>query len=658
MFNKLKITGSQILLFLMGFSIPVISFSQTDTIPAKKYEKPGEVEIIGQKNPVVWSLQARKITVISNEEIVSSSATTIQDLLEYASSVDIRQRNVHGVQADIQVRGGTADEVMVLINGVNITDSQTGHFNLDIPLDISSVERIEVLHGSGARVYGANAYKGVINIITKKNVTSLNVGLDWGQYNLINTTAAAGLKSGKLYNGVSFSHNRSDGFTDNTDYKINNIYYQGELDLRSADLSWQGGINSKAFGANDFYSPSFPLQYEETGSGFGSLEIRTKGKIKLSGVGYFRSHNDHFLLKRNLPAFYENYHLTNTYGFRINAAYQSVLGKTSMGIEERHETIESTSLGNNLSLEIKIKGTDSLYYSKGYKRITYSYFLEHNYRINNLYITGGILLNLNNGHHNKIEIFPGIDLSYHILNNKAKIFASVNRSLRLPTFTDMFYKDPSNEGDKDLNPEEILAFETGMEYSSAGKSVSLTLFRDRGRNVIDWVWIPESNIYKAMNISEVTTRGLETSGNYHFNNDGYRFINPGNLVCSYTFIDLERATGDYVSKYSLDYLKHKLQLSFSFDIKRKVNFNWQVSYNSRNGSYVDYNTQTSTRFISSFKPYWLADLKISYDIKSVNLFVSATNLFNTKYTDVGNLIQSGRWMIAGIRVNIIKGQSL
>ena len=122
---------------IIGVSVPLNSFSQTDTIPTKKYELPGEVEIIGQKNPDVWSQQARKITVISREEIVSSSATTIQDLLEYASSVDIRQRNIHGVQADIQVRGGTADEVMILINGVNVSDSQTGHFNLDIPVDIS-----------------------------------------------------------------------------------------------------------------------------------------------------------------------------------------------------------------------------------------------------------------------------------------------------------------------------------------------------------------------------------------------------------------------------------------------------------------------------------------------------------------------------------------
>ena len=654
MHKLLKTIFLHLLLFLVVLLKPICSYSQIDTLSAKKYENPGEVEIIGQRTPAVWSEVARKITIISKEEIVSSSATTIQDLLEYASSVDIRQRNINGVQADIQIRGGTADEVMILLNGVNITDSQTGHFNLDIPLDLSSVERIEILHGSGARIYGANAYKGIINIITKKNLSQLSGGLNLGQHNLINGYGSADLKSGKLYNGFSYSHNTSNGFTENTDYRIQNIYYQGELNNSSADLFWQAGVNSKAFGANDFYSPSFPEQFEETASRFGSLEISTKGKIKITGVGYLRSHNDHFLLKRNMPAFYENFHLTHNYGIRINASFTSIMGKTSMGIEDRTERIVSTSLGNNLSSPIKISEADSAYYSKGYTRTTYSYFLEHNFSLNNLYITGGFLLNHNKDFHNKIEIFPGIDLSYKLFGNKAKVFGSINRSLRQPTFIDMFYKDPSNEGNPFLNPEEITAMETGFEYIDNVKSSAVTLFRDRCKQVIDWVWFPESGTYKAMNISEVTTRGIEINLKYKFKNNGYSHINIENIGSSYTYINLEKATGNYVSKYSLDYLKHKLQIFVTYNFFKKINFNWQISYNSRNGSYIDYDSLTKTLSTSTFKPYWLFDAKIYFKIKSADLFVSATNLLNTKYTDIGNLIQSGRWITTGIRVNIIK----
>lgn len=654
MFKSINVSVGQILLIIFILILPGSVFSQIDTLSGKKFEIPGEVEIIGQRTPSVWSEVARKITIISKEEIVSSSATTIQDLLEYASGVDIRQRNINGVQADIQIRGGTADEVMILINGVNITDSQTGHFNLDIPVDLSSVERIEILHGSGARIYGANAYKGVINIITKKNLSQLSGGINLGQHKLIGGYGSADLKSGKLYNGLALSHNSSDGFTANTDYKIKNIYYQGELDNRGANLFWQAGINSKAFGANDFYSPSFPDQFEETESRFGSLEISTKGRIKITGVGYLRSHNDHFLLKRNIPAFYENFHLTHNYGLRINAIYTSKFGKTSMGIEDRTERIVSTSLGNDLSAPVKIRGADSSYYTKGYARTTYSYFLEQNISFNNLYITGGFLLNHNKDFHNQIEIFPGIDLSYKLPGNKSKVFGSINRSLRQPTFTDMFYRDPANEGNPSLNPEDITAMETGFEYRNNVNSSAVTLFRDRCKQVIDWVWLPESGIYKAMNISEVTTRGIELNWKYHFKSQGYTFLNVENIGSSYTFIDLEKASENYVSKYSLDYLKHKLQIFATYNLFKKIKFNWQVSYNSRNGSYIDYDASTNTRFESSFKPYWLVDAKAYFKIKSADLFISATNLLNTKYTDIGNLIQAGRWVTAGIKVNIIR----
>jgi vitamin B12 transporter len=638
---------------------PVTSFAQADdSISINKNEELGEVEIIGQRTPAVYSQMARKVTVITREDIMSSSASTIQDLLEYTSSVDIRQRNVHGVQADIQLRGGTFDEVMILINGINITDSQTGHFNLDIPVELSSVERIEILHGSGARIYGANAYKGIINIITKKNSNQLTGGINYGQHNLFHSNASAGFVYGKLYNGVTFSHNSSDGFTENTDYKINHIYYQGEINNQSVNIFWQAGLNRKAFGANDFYSPSFPEQYEETASRFGSLELRTKGKIKISGLFYLRSHQDHFLLKRNIPSFYENYHVTYNYGIRVNASFTSNLGKSSVGIEDRNENILSTVLGENLSSPVKVERTDSTYYLKGYSRNTLSYFMEQNYTVNNLYITGGFLLNLNKDFNNKFEIFPGIDLSYSLFDNNAKVFASLNRSLRLPTFTDMFYKDPSNEGNSELNPEELMAFETGIEYTSNNKSTGVTFFRDQGKHVIDWIWLSDRQIYKAMNISEVTTRGFELSGKYHFQNDRYRLFSINDLGTSYTYIDLEKSTGKYESKYSLDYLKHKLQLFVTCNIIKKINVNWQVSYISRNGSYIDYDTLTNTLFISPFKPYWLVDTKISYTIRHINLFVVATNLFNTKYIDIGNLIQPGRWIITGVQFDFFHDKKI
>ena len=642
--------------YLITLVIRINSFGQVkDTVFTTRNFELGEVEIIGQRVPAVYSHLARKVTIISHEEIDSSPASTLQDLLEYAASVDIRQRNVHGVQADIQFRGGTFDEVMILLNGINITDAQTGHFNLDLPVELASIERIEILHGSGARIYGANAYKGVINIITKENTNQITAGINYGQYGSFYSFASAGLAKERLYNNISLSRNTSKGFTENTDYKINHFYYQGGINDQHINIFWQAGSNRKSFGANDFYSPSFPEQFEETATGFGSLGFSTKGKIKLSGAGYWRRHNDHFLLKRNDPDFYENYHLTDIYGIKVNASFNNVLGKTSLGIEDRNEGILSTVLGEDLISPVKVRTKDSSYYTKGYTRNTIGYFLEHNYIRNNFSVTGGFLVNMNNDYHNKIEIFPGLDISYLLFDQKIKLFASINRSLRLPTFTDMFYKDPANEGNTKLNPEELLAFETGIDYKLKQYSTSFTFFRDQSIHVIDWIWLPDRQVYKAMNITEVTTRGFEISGEYHLrdNSDGSFQLN--NMGASYTFIDLEKATGNFVSKYSLDYLKHKLRLYLTYNITGKIHTDWQVSYIYRNGSYIDIDSQTMTLFTSSFKPYWLMDLRLDYTTGIIKLYAEVSNLLDTRYTDVGNLLQSGRWIIGGIQLNISYG---
>jgi iron complex outermembrane receptor protein len=321
------------------------SFAQEKDSIKMKVEL-GGVEIIGQRTPSVFNSPARTITVISPEEIKATHSSTLQDILEQIPFVDIRQRNIHGVQADVSFRGGSFDQVMILINGVNITDPQTGHFNLDLPVELGSVERIEILHGSGSRLYGSNALKGLIYIITRKNENTVTGGFDYGQHGLLHTFASAGIVTGKLYNNISFSKDISGGYTVNTDYNITHFYYRGGIKGRLAELGWQAGTGGKAFGANDFYSPSFPEQYEETSSKFGSIGLSTNGKIKFSATGYWRGHNDHFLLKRSDPKFYQNYHQTGIYGLRTNVLFTTALGKTSMGFDHRFEVIADFAVGN------------------------------------------------------------------------------------------------------------------------------------------------------------------------------------------------------------------------------------------------------------------------------------------------------------------------
>ncbi len=606
-----------------------------------------EVEIIGQRTPAVYNNIAREISVISNNEIKTSPSATIQDLLEYVPFADIRQRNIHGVQADIQFRGGTFDQVMVMLNGINITDPQTGHFNLDLPVDLSSIERIEVLHGSGARLYGANAYKGVINFITKKDQNLVSTGLSYGQYGLLRASATAGVSNGKIFNNISFSRNTSGGFTENTDYSISNLFYNGGITRDRINVQWQAGSSGKAFGANDFYTPSFADQYEETSSRFAGIILNTMGKIKVSATGSWRRHNDHFLLKRNDPAFYENFHRTDIIGSRINATFKSFLGKTSFGLESRYEGILSSALGNDMNLPVKIYGSDKKY-SKSYSRFTSGIFSEHNYTLNNFSATGGLLVNINSDQ-DKISLFPGMDISYKLFDQKFRLFASVNRSLRLPTFTDMFYNDPANEGNAALIPEKLLAFEAGTDLNLNNYTAGVTLFRDMGKDVIDWAWDPGLKKYMALNITEITTRGIEFRSEIKLSH--LRSFSIDKIVFSYAYIDLKKSTPGYESKYSLDHLKHKVQIGLSQKISTSIGAEWRLSYYNRNGTYLDYDTSSRTLFSSPFKPYILADTRIWYRTGIFTAHIDVSNLFDAKYTDTGNLIQPGRWLTAGIQLN-------
>jgi vitamin B12 transporter len=623
-----------------------VSAQESDTLSFSRDLELEEVEIVSQASPDIFDQQARTITIITSSQIESSPAASIQDILEYAGSLDIRQRNTNGVQADIQLRGGSFDQVLVLLNGINITDPQTGHFNLNIPVELSSVERIEILHGSAARIYGANAYKGAINIVTKTRENSVGASLQYGQYNQLHTGISAGFARKKFSGALSLNSKTSEGFTDNTDYKIRNLYYQGGYDMGDFRLYWQTGLNAREFGANDFYSPSFPDQFEENTAGFTSAGFSLKKQWELNGQAYWRRHSDHFLLKRDDPEFYENYHLSDVYGFKINTLFNSKFGETYLGIEGRREGILSTVLGNKMDKPKEIKNMDGEFYTNSYSRDYYGLFVQQKYFIGRAFVNGGFLMSANADYKNQIAFFPGIDGGYYLADN-TKLFFSLNRSLRLPTFTDMFYRDPVNQGNSDLNPEKLDAFEMGIQWKPGNFRHRITVFLDKGYDVIDWVMSDSSNIYHAQNIGKTFSNGVEI--NLEYNNPlSASAWQIKSLGLSYAFVNQTSSSAGFDSKYAGDYLRNKLILYSNINLLPRLGLDFQLSYFARNGSYPDIDTQSLHRHNVDFKPYWLGDAKLRYRSEYFSLFVKASNVFNTSYTDVGSLIQAGRWVSIGV----------
>ncbi|MGZ5196793.1 MAG: TonB-dependent receptor, partial [Kaistella sp.] len=195
------------------------------------------------------------VTVITRDQLQNSPAKSIEEVLAQFTGFDIRRRGGNGVQADISVRGSSFEQVLILVNGVRMSDSQTGHNSMNIPFDLASVERIEIIKGPSARSFGQNAYAGVVNIITKpSDVENVTISASGGDFETYSLGIGANFGSRKISNFIQVNSSASDGYRYNTDYKINNIFYQNEIALQNGNLKFQAGIQEKKFGANGFYA--------------------------------------------------------------------------------------------------------------------------------------------------------------------------------------------------------------------------------------------------------------------------------------------------------------------------------------------------------------------------------------------------------------------
>jgi vitamin B12 transporter len=624
-------------------------FAQTDTSRVKMEYDLDEVEVSVQRAPVAFSQVARIVSVISREEIEAAPVQSIQELLKYVLSVDVRQRGANGVQADISVRGGSFDQTLILLNGINISDPQTGHHSLDLPVSLKNIQRIEILEGSAARVFGPNAFSGVVNIITSsEGITNLKVGASVGQHKLIDANVSGNLSTGCWNQFIAFNRTSSAGYTENTDYKIWNGFYQAKLDTKPGTLDFQFGHTNKAFGANSFYSAKFPNQYEETNTTFASIKFESGTKIHLTPSVYWRRHQDKFELFRSdsskWPDFYKghNYHLTDVFGSNLNAWFSSRFGKTAFGAEVRSENIWSNVLGEAITDYIEVPGESGQYFNKSYSRTTISYFAEHSIVMRKFSVSAGLMTNWISDLGFGWNIYPGIDASFSI-SNHYKLYGSASSSLRMPTFTDLFYSGPTNIGNPGLKPEESENYEVGLKLNYKGYTGHAGVFYRIGKDLIDWVRENETDKWQAQNLTEINAAGIELDGSFFPEKIWNRDIFITKLGINYSYIELDRGYNYVYSYYVLDNLKHKIDLEINHKIWRNLKGSWRVSYQDRNGM------RTSTE---TYEPFWQLNTRIMWKNPFTEIYAMASNLFDVKYYDFGAVSQPGRWISFGINHQI------
>lgn len=575
------------------------------------------IVVTSNRTPVTFAKLGRTISVLTKMELNKLPATTVQAALEYVNSLDVKQRGPEGVQADISIRGGTFEQTLILIDGIKITDPQTAHHNMNLPISLDLVKRVEILKGQGSRIYGSNALGGAINIITKSNASNnLSVGLIGGDNAYYKFDVNGSTKLSNTNHFFSISKSKSDGYRFNTNFENINVSLISSYNFSSAVLKTILGYTEKDFGANSFYTNRFPNQAEKTKTKFASISSEFNlGKIYFSPKVYWRGNDDEFLLNKNNPAFYQNNHNTNVFGSEFQASFKNYFGSTSFGGEYVLDKIASNNLG--------IHNRDR----KGV-------FFEH--RAN---LTSAININIGSYLYNYSNIgwklWPGFDISYLPFGN-LKLYANFGKAFRVPTYTEMFYNDPVTKGNSNLQSEETTNYEFGINFNRGFSNFNLALFLKKGKNLIDWVKANNNDKWKVRNISSITTRGLELNSSFNFN-----LINKSfplkTIKLSYTLLNSDNLNSELQSRYILEYLKHQIILLIDSKLPFDIMQSWAIKYEDRLNS----------------QDHFVVDTKLSRYFTSFNIFVKVTNLFNKIYDDIAGVPLPGRWIIGGVNFNLL-----
>lgn len=572
------------------------------------------IEIQGKFISTPYKNANQNISVITRADILNSPATSIDEILQQIPGMDIRRRGANGVQSDIGFRGSSFEQVLLLLNGIRMNDSQTGHNSLNVPVDLEDVERIEIIKGPAARRFGQNAFAGAINIITKANPGKrVKIRAEAGDYETYGLGLNANFGNEKFSNLLQANSNSSQGYRHNTDFEMKNVFYQNQLKIKDGSIRLQAGISEKKFGANGFYSsPNATEQYEELQASIVSLAYQQSfGKFKLNSNVYWRRGQDMYLFNREKPEIYRNMHIGNNVGGEVNSSYTSNLGTTGLGVELRKEFLASNNLGHR-------------------ERFVSQVFFEHHFSLldKKLNITPGI--SWANYSNEGNFFYPGLDVGYDF-NSNHKIYGNVSKVHRVPTFTDLYYSSKTEMGNVNLVPENAVSAEVGYQFQKSGILAKASGFMRNSNNAIDWVKNSlQDPIWYAQNVGEIDTKGIE----FEVNHQIFSFLK---YSLGYTYLDTEfTQSNQFVSRYVLDNLKHQFVAKLQTKFLKYFTNELVYRYNDR----------------VNLGSYNLLDEKLSFNKNDFSVYVLVNNVTDSKYTETFGVPMPQRWFHVGFTYNI------
>jgi iron complex outermembrane receptor protein len=575
--------------------------------------------VLGTATPVPLAESQRSVEILPVKG-ESLSAESPQDILRQDSSVFLEERGGGGGQADLVLRGGSFEQTLVLLNGFRINDAQTSHHNLDLPVPLEAVDSIQVLEGAGSTLHGVDALSGVVDFLTAApDHDSIFLRGGEGSFESNEETLLAGATHGRWSGRVTAERNFSTGFMADRDYRNEDTSAESWLGTRLGVMDLMFAGSDRSFGANQFYGP-YP-SWERTKGWFGGAR-QELGSHTVAAFGY-RRHTDEFVLFRDDPAIYENNHIDGSWQGSLRRTENLPAGTMLlMGLEANGDSIHS----NNLGLHAKNRGAG--YVDVDLRPAKKRWSLSAGAREEIL--SGGA----------QAVFSPEVAGSLRVASG-LKLRATGGYGFRIPTYTDLYYSDPSTQGNPNLKAESAWTGDGGVDWTPSAKvTLSATGFYSQQHDTIDYVKSATPNPYLPAGCPENTWCADNLNG-LHF----------AGVEASFTWIPNQSHTVrvEWTALHGAQTALHGLESEYVFNYpveNIRASWNWAMGHDIvlTNG------VQLAERYQQTVYPVWNATLM--RDAWKVRPYLRITNASNTGYQEITGVNMPPRTIMGGVAVQV------
>jgi iron complex outermembrane receptor protein len=571
---------------------------------------PLTIVVTGTFQPAPLDEIDRSVSVLPAREM-SFLLDSLADLLRLDASLDLQSRAPDGVQTDLSIRGSTFGQTLVLLNGQRLNDAQSGHHDMDIPVPLDSVERVEVLRGSGSALYGSDASGGVINVITAPpEGWEVRVRASAGNDGVNQQRVALADTFGTLSEQLAVSRDFSSGFRPDRDYRNLQLASSTRLLTGLGSSTLTLAYMDHPFGADQFYGP-YP-SWEDTKTWW--LGYRQALGKKTWFQFAYRRHSDLFVLERDNPSLYTNHHHDRDFQTSVRRGDPLAANTTvSYGVDAIDESIVS----NNLGIHARSRGAAYTALDfRALKRFSLSIAAREEFYRSfsgqfNPSIAGGAWL-----------------------TRQLKLRASASRAFRVPTYTDLYYSDPANRGNPNLLPEHAWTYEAGLDWNPAPRvRAGVTVFERRERNGIDYYRATPSGVWQALNIDSLNFTGVESSLHVALSRSE-------TLDLRYSWLlGVQDTVPIGTTKYTFNYPGDSGVIV------------WQASLPG--GAAV--RTRLGVLNRQAQGTYALWDVQAAWSRGKIHPFLQVANIANASYEEIQGVAMPGRTIMGGVEI-VVRGR--